>query len=626
MADKPFDPTLKAMVETEPVSWPVFFGRAAAPTTVIDADIATVSGAADKVLHVAGEPPYLLHLEFVAGHDAAVLPRKVHLRNALLEDRHDLRVRSGIVLLRPEADSPQVSGLYERGFPGEASYLLFRYQVVRVWQLAPEPLLRGGLGVLPLALISAVTEADLPGIIGEIRQRLASRRAQKQTQTVWAAAYILLGLRFSPALAEQLFRGVVSMRESSTYQAILEEGRLEGQQKGRAEGRAEGRTEGAVQEARKLLRLVGDDAFGPPDARTATAIEQIDDLKRLEELCKSCRTAASWRELLAGALPVAAIRAMSHSYLGIEIGGTKLQLGIGPGDGTLAAMWRETVDVAAGGEGIRRQIKTAVPELLQRAGLPRSAIQGVGIGFGGPVDDATRTVIKSHQIAGWDDFPLAAWIEELLGWPVALGNDADVAGLAEALFGAGAGLSPVFYITIGSGIGGGLILQGQIHRGCGRGAAEIGHLLIRQGPDRELIPLEHLASGWAIGRQARGCRAEFRVRFPPLPACVGTARTNHRRSRGPGRRCRRPPGGSGPGTGLGLPGRGHRAGDRALGPRRIVIGGGVSLMGEPVLFEPLRDKVRQIVFKPFLGRYDIVPAALGEEVVVHGALVCAGAA
>src|SRR5205823_13453235 len=114
-------------------------------------------------------------------------------------------------------------------------------------------------------------------------------------------------------------------------------------------------------------------------------------------------------------------------FLGIEIGGTKLQLGVGPGDGTLHSLWRDNVDVAVGGDGIRRQIVAAVPELLAQAGLDRSQLKAVGIGFGGPVDDATRSVIKSHQIEGWDDFPLAAWVEELVGLPAALGNDADVA-------------------------------------------------------------------------------------------------------------------------------------------------------------------------------------------------------
>src|SRR5437660_11615906 len=208
-------------------------------------------------------------------------------------------------------------------------------------------------------------------------------------------------------------------------------------------------------------------------------------------------------------------------YLGIEIGGTKLQLGIGPGNGTLAGLWRDTVDVAAGPEGIRRQITAAVPELLAKAGLSSRDLRGVGIGFGGPVDDATRTIIKSHQIQGWDNFPLADWVSEVVGLPAVLGNDADCAGLAEALFGAGKGLSPIFYITIGSGIGGGLIIDGEVYRGVGRGAAEIGHLLVyaydvtEEGSGIAYEPiLEHLASGWAIaGAADRGAWSSRREAF-----------------------------------------------------------------------------------------------------------------
>jgi predicted transposase YdaD len=287
MTAKPYDPALKALVETEPESWPAVLDRPTGPTAVIDADIATVSGAADKVLRVAAPTPYLLHLEFVAGHDTVELPGKLHLRNALLGDRHGLRVRSAAVLLRPEADSPQLTGVYEQDFPDEEAYLRFRYQVLRVWRLPPGPLLTGGLPLLALAPISAVTEAELPGIIEQMERRLSSRRARKQAPVVWAAAYILLGLRYSPALAAHLFRGVVSMKESSTYQAILEEGELRG----------------AVAEARKLLRLFGSRMFGPPDAQTATAIERLSDLARLEELCDRLPTVESWPELFGQPAP-----------------------------------------------------------------------------------------------------------------------------------------------------------------------------------------------------------------------------------------------------------------------------------------------------------------------------------
>src|SRR5262249_53588866 len=176
MAAKPFDPTLKALVETGPADWPVLLGQPAAPTDVIDADIATVSGAADKVLRVRADPPYLLHLEFQAGHDAAELPRKLHLRNTLLENRHELPVLSAAILLRPEADSPALTGERQLELPGRGPYNVFHYQVVRVWQLPPGPLPRGGLGTLALAPVSAVTEAELPGIITEMEARLGGRR------------------------------------------------------------------------------------------------------------------------------------------------------------------------------------------------------------------------------------------------------------------------------------------------------------------------------------------------------------------------------------------------------------------------------------------------------------------
>jgi hypothetical protein len=208
-------------------------------------------------------------------------------------------VRSGVLLLRPEADSRQLTGMYRRGFPGEEAYLTFHYQVVRVWQLPPEPLLTGGLGLLPLAPISAVTEPELPGIIQRMERRLSSRRGRRLARAVWGSAFILLGLRYSAALAERLFRGVVSMRESSTYQAILQEGHEEG----RRMGREEGRTEGALVEARKLLRKFGGQAFGPPDSGTVAAIEQIDDLARLEELCDRLSAVGSWQELLGRPTP-----------------------------------------------------------------------------------------------------------------------------------------------------------------------------------------------------------------------------------------------------------------------------------------------------------------------------------
>jgi hypothetical protein len=159
--------------------------------------------------------------------------------------------------------------------------LQHRPQHRRKPSIPPEPLLRGSLAVLPFAPISVVTEGELPGIIKHMERRLSQRPARRQAPLVWASSFILLGLRYTPALATQLFRGVLSMKESSTYQLILEEGRAEGQ----------------IAEARKVLRLQGEAAFGPPDARTTAFLERQNDLSRLEAFLTRMRTATSWHEL-----------------------------------------------------------------------------------------------------------------------------------------------------------------------------------------------------------------------------------------------------------------------------------------------------------------------------------------
>ena len=284
MAGKSFDATLKDLVECGPSDWPALAGLPRAHARVVDADIATVSGAADKVLRVEGAAPYLLHLEFLSGHDAADQPRLFHKRSLLLEDRHDLDVRTLVVVLRREADSPVLTGYRSRTHPGDAEpYTFFRYQVLRVWEVPAERFLEGGLGTLPLAPIAAVTEGQLPGIIEQIARRLRVRRHRAVAPALWGATYILLGLRYSAEVAGQLLRGVMAMKESTTYQAILQEGRQEG----------------ALAEARRMLLLAGQHHLGAPDAAAQAALERIQDVERLEELNTRVASAASWQELLA---------------------------------------------------------------------------------------------------------------------------------------------------------------------------------------------------------------------------------------------------------------------------------------------------------------------------------------
>jgi glucokinase len=316
--------------------------------------------------------------------------------------------------------------------------------------------------------------------------------------------------------------------------------------------------------------------------------------------------------------------------LGVEIGGTKLQLGLGHGDGRIHALERRSVDPSRGAPGIRAQIAESIPTLLARAGATPESIAAVGIGFGGPVDPDQGLVLKSHQIEGWEQFPLAGWVRETLHVPlVAIQNDADTAGLAEARFGSGVGLSPILYVTVGSGIGGGLIIDGQIYRGAGAGALEIGHLWIvdRTNSDLDILKLEDIASGWAIGAAARSYAerqiADGLTHWKVLQLAGGE----------PSR------------IDATMVADAAKAGDleasfilgkavfsmahalnqavTLLAPRRIILGGGVSQIGEDFWFAPIRNQLNVSVFPPLRGTFDVVPSALGEDVVVHGALALA---
>ena len=316
--------------------------------------------------------------------------------------------------------------------------------------------------------------------------------------------------------------------------------------------------------------------------------------------------------------------------LGVEVGGTKLQLGIGQADGRLLALERLRVEPARGAPAILDQIVEAFQVLLRRTELTPGQVRGVGVGFGGPVDVARGRTQTSFQVDGWTDLPLTEWLAQNLDVPVVVvQNDADTAGLAEARFGAGKGCSPLLYLTIGSGIGGALILEGQIYRGGGLGAIEIGHLQVpaHSQSGTATLELEKIASGWGIARRARqealDQASAGRHDWVVLEWAQGDPQAITAE----------------------LVAKAAREGDERAGevldqarralafalcqaiallaPQRIILGGGVSLIGETHWFAPIRRLVEEEVFTPFRGSFDIVSAALGEEVVVHGALALA---
>jgi hypothetical protein len=148
-----------------------------------------------------------------------------------------------------------------------------------VWQLPVDQVLAGGLGTLALAPICAVGPGEVRGVIARMKERLSGPQAPRRAADVWAATYVLLGLRYTDELANALFAEVLGMEESATYQAIVRRGRAE--------------------EARHLLLLQGEAKFGPPPAAPRAALEGLTDLARLEELGVRILSAGSWEELFA---------------------------------------------------------------------------------------------------------------------------------------------------------------------------------------------------------------------------------------------------------------------------------------------------------------------------------------
>jgi glucokinase len=308
--------------------------------------------------------------------------------------------------------------------------------------------------------------------------------------------------------------------------------------------------------------------------------------------------------------------------LGIEIGGTKLQLGVGRGDGPpLVELKRADVRVQDGAAGILRQIEDIGRDLIGR-----HAVRAIGLGFGGPVDAVAGRTVTSHQVEGWNDFPLAHWCREKLGLPAALCNDSDSAGLAEALFGAGKGSRIVFYNNVGSGIGGAFVIDGQLYLGCRGVASELGHL--RPGPEADGPgnTVESIASGWGLAAAGRARLADH-LDGPDAADLLRRCGGQPERLSG---KMLADAAAAGNEAAQAIFRRAIKTLGWALGqmitllaPDVVVMGGGVPLCGEKLFMEPLRQEVDRYVFPPHRGTFRIVPAQLGEEVVVHGALAIA---
>ena len=281
--------------------------------------------------------------------------------------------------------------------------------------------------------------------------------------------------------------------------------------------------------------------------------------------------------------------------LAIDIGGTKFTVALFE-EGRMTRRESRATDRQGGPGWMLEQIQT-----ICRSWKPEAALHRCGIGFGGPVDFKRQQAALSTHAAGWRNFDLPRHVENLLGVPAVMDNDANAGALGEAVHGAGKdGARPLFYLTLSTGIGGGIVLDdSRVYRGADSWASEIGHVTIQPDGPPCLCGargcLERLCGGlWLerdFGRPAHVLMrdAEFAGRYVVNLAA------------------------------------GLKTVVMLLNPARIVIGGGIAKAGE-ALFAPLRAELRRQVTGWSGARLDVVPARLGDDSVLWGALALASGA
>lgn len=192
--------------------------------------------------------------------------------------------------------------------------------------------------------------------------------------------------------------------------------------------------------------------------------------------------------------------------IGVDLGGTQLRVALLQGAKLLSR-----TSVPTGKEPtpdcIIPRIYSAIQQALDEADKKLEQVAGIGIGVAGPLDSQTGIVFAPPNLSGWDHVPLRTIFEEHYALPVLVENDANVAALGEHMFGAGRGFKDMLYLTVSTGIGGGIIVNGQLMKGTSGTAGELGHMTVDLHGERcncgNVGCLESIASGTAIARRAR---------------------------------------------------------------------------------------------------------------------------
>ena len=309
-------------------------------------------------------------------------------------------------------------------------------------------------------------------------------------------------------------------------------------------------------------------------------------------------------------------------YGGIDVGGTNFTAGVIDRQGTLLGVVKEETRAYEAEEEVVARFVDGIRHAASSGGLDLRHLAGVAVALPGLVDDERGEVEFITNFPGhWRGVPLRAMMEPELGVPVHLLNDVRAFTLGETAFGAGRGVRNVVGIAIGTGIGGGVVIDGKLHLGIQGSAGEVGHMtIVPNGPRCECGSfgcLEALASGPAIATMAikaikQGTATSMRemsgndlnkvdTRLIAEAAAQGDAIAREIIHK------------AGEYLGLGISNL-----ITVLSPDMVIVGGGVSLIGRP-LFDAIEETVRRSVFLVPLDRVRIVPAELGTQAGVLGA-------
>jgi glucokinase len=193
--------------------------------------------------------------------------------------------------------------------------------------------------------------------------------------------------------------------------------------------------------------------------------------------------------------------------IGVDLGGTQTRAAVVRGHEIVARTSQRT-PAAEGPSAVIATIVATIHEVMEQAEISLKDIRGIGVGAPGPLDSRTGVVFDAPNLHGWHNIPLGAELAQSFAVPISVGHDANLAGLAEFRFGAGRGTSDMIYMTVSTGIGGGIIIDGKIVEGVSGTAGEVGHMYLDLRPDAPHDGVGHqgcleaLASGTAIARDA----------------------------------------------------------------------------------------------------------------------------